>query len=144
MRMTTYTEYGLRLLMYVAVKPGGVATIAEVSQVYGISKNHLMKVAHELGRRGFLENIRGRNGGLKLARPAKAITVGEVVRVMEADCGIAECFRPESGGCILAAACRLRGVLAEALNAYWAVLDRYTLADLVARPAALTRILLAG
>ena len=142
MRLTTYTDYSLRVLMYVAMKDG-LSTIQEIAGVYGISKNHLMKVVLELGRHGLLETVRGRNGGLRLARPQTEIGLGDVVRLAEEDFALVECFT-RGNGCIITAPCRLRGILWEALEAYLAVLDRYTLADLTKRNSGLTRILFAA
>lgn len=133
MRLTLYTDYSLRLLMHCAVRQGALVTIQEVADTFGISKNHLMKVAFELGRKGYLETVRGRGGGLKLARPADRIRLGEVVRAMEEDLGPVECFDPATNTCPIIAACRLKGALGRALNAYLAVLDGYTLADLSGR-----------
>ena len=141
MRLTTYTDYSLRVLMFVAVKDG-LATIREIADAYGISRNHLMKIVYELGRHGILETVRGRNGGVRLARPADQIGLGAVVRLTEEDFTMVECFAREHG-CAIVAPCRLRGVLADALNAYLAVLDRYTLADLTARNSKLRALLAA-
>ncbi len=94
MRLTVYTDYALRMLMYLALKDDGLATIEEIAQSYGISKNHLMKVAHQLGVAGYVDTVRGRNGGLRLAKPAKAIGLGEVVRHTEPDMAIVMCFEP--------------------------------------------------
>ena len=118
MRLTAYTDYGLRLLMYVAMKADELATIQEVADAYGISKNHLMKVAYDLGQHGFIETVRGRGGGLRLARPAARIGLGDVVRCMEGDFTMVECFAPGADGCRITRACRLKGVLGEALKAY--------------------------
>lgn len=144
MRLTTYTDYGLRMLMYVGLKRGELATIQEIADAYGISKNHLMKVAYDLGRHGFLETVRGRGGGLKLARAPERISLGDVVRKMEEDFALVECFAPGADGCRIGRSCRLKGVLGEALRAYMAVLDKYTLADLVDRNRSLARQLLSG
>lgn len=144
MRLTAYTDYGLRLLMYVALKDGELATIREVADAYGISKNHLMKLARDLGRLGYLETVRGRGGGLRLARPPERIRLGDAVRRMEDDFALVECFEPVVNGCPIARACRLKGVLSEALKAYLAVLDKYTLADLTKRNMALARMLLSA
>ena len=141
MRLTVYTDYGLRLLMYVALKEGELATIQQVAEAYGISRNHLMKVAYDLGRHGFLETQRGRGGGLRLARPAGRIRLGDVVRAMEEDFALVECFVPGADGCRITGACRLKGALNDALKAYLAVLDNYTLADLTERNRALARLL---
>ncbi|WP_343039150.1 Rrf2 family transcriptional regulator [Propylenella binzhouense] len=141
MRLTLYTDYSLRLLLYLAVKPDGLATIEEVAKAYGVSRNHLMKVAHELGRAGFVATVRGRGGGLRLARPPEAVSVGEVVRFAEDDFRLALCFEPGAAACAISPACRLRGALAEARNAFLAVLDGYTLAA-IAEPGDPVRALL--
>lgn len=144
MRLTYHADYALRLLMYAALKDGQLVQIQEVADAYAISKNHLMKVAFQLGRLGFLDTVRGRNGGLRLARPADAIVIGDVVRKTEEDFTLVECFDPKSNTCVITGPCRLRGVLREALNAYLAVLDQHTLADLVKPRSALNRLLLAS
>jgi len=141
MKLTFYSDYSLRLLMYVSVKREALVTIQEVADAYGISKNHLMKVAFELGRKGFLETVRGRGGGLRLARPPEKIGVGEVVRAMEEDFTMVECFDPSINQCVITGPCRLRGVLSRALKAYFAVLDEYTLADLAGQNPSLSRVL---
>ena len=99
MRLTVYTDYSLRLLMYLALKDDGLATIAEVAKGYDISKTHLMKVAHQLGVAGYVTTVRGRQGGLRLAKPLDAIGLGEVVRHTEPDMALVPCFRPD-GGCV--------------------------------------------
>ncbi|HSS12325.1 MAG TPA: Rrf2 family transcriptional regulator [Rhizomicrobium sp.] len=144
MRLTYHADYALRLLMYAALKDGELVQIQEVADAYGISKNHLMKVAFQLGKLDFLDTVRGRNGGLRLARPPEAIVIGDVVRKAEEDFTLVECFDPKSNACVITGPCRLRGVLREALNAYLAVLDQYTLADLVKPRSALSRLLLAS
>jgi len=141
MKLTFYSDYSLRLLMYVSLKRDGLVTIQEVADAYGISKNHLMKVAFELGRKGFLETVRGRGGGLRLARPPEKIGVGEVVRAMEEDFTMVECFDPKANQCVITGPCRLRGALSRALKAYFAVLDEYTLADLAGQNPVLARVL---
>jgi Rrf2 family nitric oxide-sensitive transcriptional repressor len=133
MRLTSYTDYSLRVLMYLAVRSEEVATIEAISRAYGISKAHLTKVVHELGRAGLVETTRGRGGGLRLARRPDDIGVGEVVRRTEEKMDLVECFDSETSQCRIEPACRLRGVLGEALDAFLTTLDRYTLADLVAR-----------
>src|SRR5665213_684612 len=144
MRLTFYTDYSLRLLMYSALKGNDLVTIKEVSDVYGISKNHLMKVAFKLGRAGFLETVRGRNGGLRLARKPEQIGLGEVVRVTEEDFTIVECFDSATNSCAITRPCRLRGILRKALDAYFAVLDEFTLADLTQGNPLLSRTLLSA
>ena len=142
MRLTFYSDYSLRLLMYAAVKHGKLVTIQEVASAYGISKNHLMKVAFELGRKGFLETVRGRGGGLRLARAPDKIGLGDVVRAMEEDFTMVECFDSKVNSCAITGPCRLRGALSRALKAYFAVLDEYTLADLAMPNPMLARVLL--
>lgn len=141
MRLTTYTDYALRLLMYVAVKDDGLATISEVATAYSISKNHLMKVAYELGLAGYVETVRGRSGGLRLAKPAKAIGLGDVVRDTEQDMALVPCFDPADKTCVIGSCCALRRALREASAAFLDVLDGYTLADLVKSRAPLRRLL---
>jgi len=141
MRLTAYSDYSLRLLMYAALKDPGLVTIQEVAEAYGISRNHLMKVAFQLGRHGFLETVRGRGGGLRLARKADKIGLGEILRTTEEDFTLVECFDPATNRCAIAKSCRLRGALSRALGAYLAVLDEYTLADLTRRHPALERVL---
>lgn len=142
MRLTFYSDYSLRLLMYCAVRRGELVTIQEVAAAYDISKNHLMKVAFALGRKGYLETVRGRGGGLRLARPAEKIGLGQVVREMEGDFTLVECFDPAANKCVITGPCRLRGALSRAIKAYLAVLDEYTLADLAAEHPLLSRVLL--
>jgi Rrf2 family nitric oxide-sensitive transcriptional repressor len=132
-QLTRYSDYSLRVLIYLAVRPERLATIEEISQAYGISRAHLMKVVHQMGRAGFLDTVRGRGGGFRLARPPEAITVGEVIRHTEDRLDLVECFDPGTSHCRIEPVCGLRGVLEEALDAFLETLDRYTLADLVAR-----------
>ena len=140
MKLTTFTDYSLRVLIHVATAPGGRTTIARIAQAYAVSEHHMVKVVHLLGRHGLLLNTRGRGGGLALGRPAADINVGAVVRLTEgADCP-AECFE-EGSSCAIAPACRLAGVLAAAMAAFYAVLDRHTLADLVENRAQLESII---
>jgi len=142
MRLTFYTDYSLRLLMYAAVRHGELVTIQEVADAYGISKNHLMKVAFQLGRKGYLDTVRGRGGGFRLSRSPERIGLGDVVRMTEEDFTMVECFDPKSNSCAISGPCRLRGVLSKALQAYFAVLDEYTLADLAVKNPVLQRVLL--
>jgi Rrf2 family nitric oxide-sensitive transcriptional repressor len=131
MRLTTYTDYTLRTLVYLALRPERLVTIAEIADAYGISYNHLMKVVHQLGVAGYIQTVRGKKGGLRLAKAPAAINLGEVVRRMEPDLDLVSCFQ-ESDVCTIQPACVLKGALAEALAAFLAVLDGYTLADLAA------------
>ena len=141
MRLTTFTDYALRVLIHVASAPGGRATIAEIARAFAISEHHLVKVVHLLGREGFLANTRGRGGGLRLARPPGEIGVGRVVRATEGPDVPAECFDRARNACVLSGRCRLKGVIAEATLAFHEVLDRYTLEDLVRDRARLVSIL---
>jgi Rrf2 family nitric oxide-sensitive transcriptional repressor len=120
-------------LIYLAVDPDRLVTIEDIARSYDISKAHLMKVVHQLGLRGYLETVRGRGGGLRLARRPEEIRVGDVVRSTEENMALVECFDPASSHCVIEPICGLRSVLSEALTAFMTVLDRYTLADLVAR-----------
>ena len=130
MRLTTHTDYALRTLMYLAARTDTLATIADVSKAYGISSNHLMKVVHELAQAGYVKTIRGRQGGMRLARPPEDIQIGDVVRRTEAELNVAVCFA-DAGACVLHPCCVLERALKEALNAFLAVLDGYSLADLM-------------
>ena len=136
MRLTLHSDYALRTLMYVALAPERLVSIAEIAERYGISRNHLMRVVQELAQKGFVVTQQGRGGGMRLAAQADAIRIGAVVREMEPDFALVECFQPQ-GNCRLSPDCQLGGVLDEALSAFFAVLDRYTLADLIAPANAL-------
>lgn len=143
MRLTMYTDFSLRVLIYLGMKgTETLSTIQEISETYGISKNHLTKVTHELGKMGYLETVRGRGGGIRLHVDPSLINIGEVVRKTEDDFHLVECFNAEENRCIITPACRLKGVLHDALQAYLAVLDRYTLADFVENNEALRAIFL--
>ena len=130
MRLTAFSDYTLRTLICLAVR--GPSTIGEISGLYGISEAHLTKVVHRLGQAGDVETVRGRNGGIRLAKPPERINAGAVVRRTE-DMALVPCF--EDGPCLISPACVLRDILREALEAFLGVLDRYTLADLVSSPA---------
>jgi Rrf2 family nitric oxide-sensitive transcriptional repressor len=143
-QLTLYSDYSLRVLIYLALAPQRRVTIEEIARSYDISKAHLTKVVHQLGLRGYVETLRGKGGGLRLARKPEEVRLGEVVRAMEENMALVECFDPESSRCAIEPACGLRPVLEEALAAFRAVLDRYTLADLVARRRAPLARLLEG
>ncbi|MHA8045740.1 Rrf2 family transcriptional regulator [Roseomonas mucosa] len=136
MRLTRFTDYSLRTLMFLCLRDGENSSIAEIASAYAISEHHLTKVVHRLGQLGLVQTTRGRKGGLRLGRRPEEIGVGQVVRQTEEDLAIVECF---GGGCCpIAGVCELQRALAEALQAFLLVLDRYTLADLVrSRGAAL-------
>ena len=140
MRLTAYTDYTLRTLIYLAVRPQRGATIAEIATAYGISEAHLTKIIHQLGLAGDVVTTRGRGGGLRLGKPAEMIDLGAVVRRTEPDMNLVPCFGP-TGGCAINEVCVLSGALREALGAFLAVLDRYTLADLVAPQQGLAALL---
>ena len=132
MRLTVYTDYALRVLMYLALRKEGLATIAEIAASYDISKNHLMKVTHQLGVAGYVETVRGRGGGLRLAKPIDAIGLGDVVRYTEPDMAIVACLKPiEFPLVAIRPCCVLRRALEKARAAFMDVLDGYTLEDLV-------------
>ena len=141
MRLTVYTDYSLRLLMYAALKGEGLTTIAEVADAYDISRAHLIKVAHQLGQAGYLKTVRGKNGGFRLARTAESIRLGDVVRYTEPDMALVPCFEPVDASCAVYPACVLRRALAQARDAFLHVLDRHTLADLIAPDAKLRSLM---
>ncbi len=141
MRLNLQTDYALRTLMHLAVNSDRLCTISEISERFGISNNHLMKVANALGRAAIVETVRGRSGGLRLAKPARDIRIGDVVRITEADFAIVECFEGGKAECLIMPSCRLRGALKAACDAFLSVLDEYTLQELVARNAGLKALL---
>ncbi|SNS84279.1 transcriptional regulator, BadM/Rrf2 family [Noviherbaspirillum humi] len=127
MRLTTYTDYALRTLMYLAMNRDRLVTIQDIADSHAIAKNHLTKVVHHLGMLGFVETVRGRNGGLRLGREPKDINIGDVVRQTETDFNMAACFDPDDQNCLYSNACALKGVLGRATNAFLGVLDAVTL-----------------
>ncbi len=147
MRLTAYTDYSLRTLIYLAEQREQLVTIQQIAEAHGIAKNHLTKVVHRLGALGYIDTVRGRNGGLRLGREPEAINIGALVRHTETDFHMAACFDAASAGCIYAPACALKGVLSAATAAFLAVLDAQTLAQLLppvprADPASPRRIAL--
>ncbi|MBM70702.1 MAG: Rrf2 family transcriptional regulator [Haliea sp.] len=130
MRLTQYTDYALRTLIYLGVSPGGRHTIRDIAEAYDVSRHHLTKVVQYLHKHGFVEATRGKGGGLALARPASDIVVGDVVRRMEPSTALVECF-DKGGQCAIQGHCKLTRALREAFNAFIAALDEYTLADLL-------------
>jgi Rrf2 family nitric oxide-sensitive transcriptional repressor len=137
MRLTLHTDYALRLLMLLAMEPDELHTIEEVARRYRVSRNHLMKVVQTLAQGGFVKSLRGRSGGLRLAREAAAINLGAVVRTTEDGFELVECFDMGSNTCVVAPACGLRSPLEEAARAFLKVLDGYSLGDLVRNPRTL-------
>ena len=140
MRLTAFSDYGLRVLMYLALHGERLATIGEIAHAYDVSENHLMKVVHHLAQHGPVETIRGKGGGMRLARRPTDINIGKVVRESE-DNTFVECFDKASSDCRIASACRLKGVLGEAVDAFFASLERYTLADLLTTRPGLVKLL---
>ncbi len=133
MRLTQFSDFALRILMYAAMREGRLITIEETAALYDISRAHLMKVTNQLTRHGFLRSVRGRSGGLMLARAPAQIGLGDVIRATEPDFAMVECSSPD-GRCLLTPRCRLKGIVGEALAAFLAVFDRHSLADLILRP----------
>lgn len=141
MNLTVQSDYAFRTLMYLAVQAPKISTIQEISEHYGISRGHLMVLVHRLGGLGFLDNTRGRGGGVKLARPVSEIRLDEIVRATEPGFELVECYRADTNRCLITIPCRLRRVLDEAMEAWLGVLNKYSLADLVERNPALVHIL---
>lgn len=143
MQLTLFSDYALRLLIYLGVEGnGGLVPIQDVAEAYGVSRNYMLKVAHDLGRNGYIETVRGRNGGVRLAVDPASVKLGEIVRRMEPDRGVLECVRQDHSECPIHHPCRLRPLLGEAEDAFYAVLDRHTLADVMKPRSPLTRILI--
>ena len=140
MRLTLWTDYALRTLIYVGAKGDGLATIAEISACFGVSRTHLMKIVSQLGRQGYLETTRGKGGGIRLGRAPGQISIGAVVRETEEELAVMGCLA-ESGFCRIESCCVLRHALHEATLAFLHTLDGYTLADLLAPGARLVRTL---
>lgn len=139
MRLTSFTDYGLRVLMVLAGRPDRLSTIAEIAADFGISATHLMKVALVLGKTGWVETVRGRNGGMRLAVDPSSLRLGDVVRQLEPDFALVECFS-DTGNCILAGGCELERTIARALEAFMRELDRVTLAQVVRSSPRLERL----
>ncbi len=131
MQLTLYTDYSLRVLVYLGLKEEGLATITEISDNYEISRNHLVKVVHNLSNNGFIHTVRGKGGGMRLAFAPSDINIGTVVRATENNFNIVECFERDTSSCPLTPVCALKGALKEASRNFLAVLDRYTLADVL-------------
>lgn len=140
MQLTYYTDYSLRVLMYLAIRHERVVNISEIAERYGISRNHLVKVVHNLARGGFIKSYRGKGGGIELARDPDQINVGEVVRYTEGPLKPVECFDVERNRCVITNICGLADVVAEACHNFFATLDRYTLADLLKRRDRLNKL----
>lgn len=141
MRMTFHADYALRMLVYLALRPEETRTVNDVAEAYGLSRNHLLKVALKLRRLGLIETTRGRAGGIRLAKPAAVINIGALVRDTEEDFALVECMQGSGGCCAISSACMLKGMFSEALDAYLAVLDKYTLADAIRNGTVLSFLL---
>lgn len=137
MRLTRFTDYSLRVLMYAGLRGDRISTIADIAATFGISENHLMKVIHKLGQTGLIATTRGRAGGIVLAQRPEEVCIGDVVRMTENDFALVECFQDGPPRCVLMGDCVLERALDEATRAFLAVLDRYTLADLLGPAASL-------
>ncbi len=134
MRLTTFSDYTLRVLMFLSVERDRLATIPEIAAAYGISENHLMKVVHQLARSGVIESVRGKGGGIRLMRDPAEIRLGQIVRTSEGPSAIVECLSDQPETCKIVPACRLAPILVRAFDALYATLDEYSLADLVNKP----------
>lgn len=144
MRLTHYSNFTLRVLQFLALRAPNMATVDDVARAHGISRAHLVKVAYDLSQRGYVETLRGRRGGMRLARPAEAITVGEIIRFTEAPLELVECFNPKTNTCPLCGHCHLSRGIARALRAFLSVLDDMTIADIIVNRAVLTHLLDTG
>jgi Rrf2 family nitric oxide-sensitive transcriptional repressor len=139
--MTQFSNFAIRILMYTALREHRPSAVPEMARAYGVSYNHLKKAAAELCRLGYLETVRGRTGGFRLAQHPQEIRIGEVIRQTEGNIVLVECFDPPTNACPLVAPCQFRTALQEALAAFFNVLDRYTLADLIRCPEQLSPLL---
>jgi Rrf2 family nitric oxide-sensitive transcriptional repressor len=141
MRLTAFTDYSLRVLMYLAARPAQQSTIIEIANAYDIKENHLTKVVHFLGKAGWIVTTRGKGGGMRLAHAPGDIVVGVVIRQTEGGDLPAECFGESGGNCCISPVCRLAGALQEALDAFYLVLDGYTLQDVTSNREGLAKLL---
>lgn len=142
MQLTFYTDYSLRVLIFLGLKSGRLSTISEIAESYGISRNHLVKVVHNLAGHGYIQTTRGKGGGLRLARRPEDVNIGEVVRHTEVNFTLVECFDMQSCRCPITPICGLKGVLHDASRAFMDVLDQYTLADVLKNEDQLAMVLL--
>lgn len=141
MKINLFTDYSLRVLLYLGLYPDRLVPVPEIASAYGISKNHLVKVVGHLNQLGLVEPVRGRGGGLRLARPPEDVRVGEVVRQCEGTLDVVECFNKESNTCPIDPVCGLKHALRAAQDAFLGTLDQYTLADVLKRPTPLRNLL---
>ena len=129
MQITLFTDYGLRSLMYVAERPDALSSVREIAEHYGISRNHMVKVVHRLVQLGYVESVRGKGGGIRLARPANMLPLGMLIEALEQNMNLVECFDPETNTCRIIKSCRLKHHLRDANAAFIASLNQHTLAD---------------
>jgi Rrf2 family nitric oxide-sensitive transcriptional repressor len=139
--LTYHTDYALRMLVYLALNRGRPSRVGDVAESYGISRNHLLKVALDLGRLGYLTSVRGRSGGIALARNPEEIKLGDVVRQIESDFRLVECLGFDGGTCAISPACRLSGAVRKAVEAFLSVLNEYSLADIAGNREVLAELL---
>lgn len=135
MQLTRFTDYSLRVLIYLGGQHDHLVTIREIAEKHDISENHLMKIVHRLATRGYIETVRGKGGGMRLARQADMINLGDVVRDTEESVAIAECFEANNSSCILLPTCKLKSILGEARKSFFSTLDLYKLSDLIHAPS---------
>lgn len=140
MRLTRFSDFSLRVLMYLSLNDGHLVTIRSISDAYGISRNHLMKVVSLLTRLGYLEAQRGPGGGIRLARKPFEINLADVIRDTEEDLDMVECFSSQ-GNCVLSPECRLQSIIQSSLDAFLGTLEKYTLQDLVQPAGSLGKLL---
>lgn len=144
MNITTFSDYALRVLIYLAVHDGEKFTASEIAESYDISFHHVAKAAQWLVREGYISSERGRSGGITLKRPSRDINIGELVRATEAGTALVDCMRPQGGTCCIAPACGLKLALAEAQEAFYTALEKFSLADVIVQKSALSRLLAVG
>jgi Rrf2 family nitric oxide-sensitive transcriptional repressor len=130
MKLTSYTNYALRSLQLAAIKAPDLVRVEDVAKIHGLSRPHIVKIVHELGRAGYLETVRGRGGGFRLGRPPQEIIVGDIIRLTEGPLDLVECFNPDKNTCPLIGICKLSRKIQEATRAFMAVLDDLTIADI--------------
>jgi Rrf2 family nitric oxide-sensitive transcriptional repressor len=141
MHLTQFTDYSLRVLIYLGLHQDRMVSISEISEAYDISRNHLLKVVHHLSKAGVIDGVRGRGGGLQLARKPEDIKLGQVVRLTEPDLNLVECFSEADNTCPIASSCRLKRVLADGVKAFLNELDKYSIAELIRNQRQLTKLL---
>jgi Rrf2 family nitric oxide-sensitive transcriptional repressor len=131
MQLTSFTDYGLRTLMYLAAHPNKLSSVKEISEYYGVSRNHLVKVAHRLSQLGYINSTKGKGGGLKLAKNPATLYLGNIVQQLEPNMEMVECFNQKTNTCRITEACQLKHYLFEASEVFIDTLNKYTLADIM-------------